>query len=237
MNSFLHFNKYLDHAVLHPTSSKHDLAFNAEIAIKYDTATLCVKSCDVIDAARLLHSSGVKVCSVVGFPHGNTIKEIKLNEVLKAIDSGAQEIDMVVNLGNVLGQNWHSIEEEIGVITSVCKDRKTPLKVIFENAFLSDHHIVNLCQICTKMEVDFVKTSTGFGYVKNSEGSFTPYGAQVKDLILMKQSIGPHVKIKASGGINTYEMAKNFIELGVHRIGTSNTESIMKEYEIQKSRE
>lgn len=230
MSDFLLLNKFLDHAVLHPAASIEILKFEAEVAIQFDVATLCVKPCHVREAYRLLENTSVLVCSVIAFPHGNNLSEIKLAETIKAIEYGAREIDVVVNPGDVIDEKWDLVQKEIEAILKYCLDHKVILKVIFENAYLEKNHKVNLCKICTSLGVHYVKTSTGFGYVKNNEGYFSAKGALENDIILMKQNIGPDIRIKASGGIGNYETALNFIRLGASRIGTSHTKKIMEEW-------
>lgn len=220
----------IDHALLHPTLTEAKLIAECELAKKYQVASVCIKPYAVPLAAKLLQDSGVKVCTVIGFPHGNHTTEVKAYETEVAIKQGAHEIDMVVNIGKVLDEHWGYVKSDIASVQKICKEHGAILKVIFENAFLPiDHHKIRLCEICSELEVDFVKTSTGFGYVKDVAGKISSIGALDKDLKLMRQHSLPSVQIKASGGIRNLEDALRVRELGATRIGASGTEKILLE--------
>ncbi|MEL6251575.1 MAG: deoxyribose-phosphate aldolase [Bacteroidota bacterium] len=220
----------IDHALLHPTLTEAQLVSGIELAKKYQVASVCIKPYAVPLAAKLLQGSPVKVCTVIGFPHGNHSSEVKAYETAVAIKEGAEEIDMVVNVGKVLDEHWGYVKTDIAAVQKICKEEGALLKVIFENAFLSkDYHKIRLCEICSELKVDYVKTSTGFGYVKDAEGNISSIGARDKDLILMRQHSIAVVKIKASGGIRNLEDALRVRELGANRIGASGTEKIVEE--------
>ncbi|MDW3650897.1 MAG: deoxyribose-phosphate aldolase [Bacteroidia bacterium] len=220
----------IDHALLHPTLTEAQLISGIELAKKYQVASVCIKPYAVPLAAKLLQDSPVKVCTVIGFPHGNHSSEVKAYETTVAIKEGAEEIDMVVNVGKVLDEHWGYVKADIAAVQHVCQAEGVILKVIFENAFLPiAHHKIRLCEICSDLKVDYVKTSTGFGYVKDIEGNISSIGALDEDLILMRKHSAAEVKIKASGGIRNLEDALRVRELGANRIGASGTEKIVEE--------
>lgn len=222
--------KMIDHAVLHPTSTDADLRKNCALAKAHGVATVCVKPYHASLASTLLQGTDVKVCAVVGFPHGNSNPSIKLTEASIAIDEGATEIDMVVNIGKVIQEDWKYLDEEIGIMQTLCTIHNIILKVIFETDFVtSDAHKIRLCEICNEHNVAFVKTSTGFGYVPVADGHFTYQGATEQDVKLMRKHCLPKIQVKASGGIRTLDQFLKFVELGATRIGTSNTEGIIVE--------
>ncbi len=223
-------SKMIDHALLHPTLTDADLEAGCRLAIRYDVASVCIKPYAVKKAAEWLAGTSVLVCTVIGFPHGSNTIPVKVAETIQACKEGATEIDMVVNVGKVLSEDWAYIQAEIQAIQEACLSHGALLKVIFENDFLpQDSYKIKLCEICTEIGVAFVKTSTGFGYVKNAAGTFESQGATEHDLRLMLAHIGPNVAVKASGGIKTLAQVLTLKEMGVQRIGTSSTESILNE--------
>ncbi len=219
--------KYIDHSVLHPTATDKDLEEACRIGLKYGTATVCVKPSVVADAAKLLKGSGVGVCTVIGFPHGGNTTDIKVIETIEACRNGATEIDMVVNIGKVIGGDWDYVEDEISQIMDATFEHNAILKVIFENDYLNDDQKIQLCKICSGLHVAFVKTSTGFGFVKQQDGKFQAKGATIHDLKLMREHCSPNIQIKASGGIRTREEVLAAIEAGATRVGLSATEEIL----------
>lgn len=227
--------KYIDHSILHPTATDKDLEDACNIAMKYGTATVCVKPYMIEKAVELLEKSPVKVCSVIGFPHGSNTTDLKVIETIEACRNGACEIDMVVNIGKVLEGDWDYVEEEIGQVMDAALEHNAIVKVIFENDFLKDEHKIRLCDICSSLHVAFVKTSTGFGYVKQQSGEFATRGATIGDLHLMRKHCGQDVQIKASGGLRNLSDVLFAIEAGATRIGTSATVAILKECNSVKS--
>ena len=200
-----------------------------ELAKKYKVASVCIKPYAVKLAADMLEGSDVMVCSVIGFPHGNSRVDVKVFETERAIDDGAVEIDMVVNAGKVLSEDWDYVRNEIGAIVAVTKKYGAALKVIFENDFLpEDKHKIRLCEICSELKVDFVKTSTGYGFVKQKDGSYNYKGATHDDLVLMRKHSDPGVEVKAAGGVRTLEDTLKVRELGVSRIGATATAAIIE---------
>ncbi|KAI1492314.1 hypothetical protein F5X96DRAFT_403203 [Biscogniauxia mediterranea] len=221
--------RLIDHSLLHPTMTDGEVLAGLEVAKKYKVATACVKPYCIAVAKDVLDGSGVLICAVVGFPHGSSTTNIKVLETEEAVKAGAHEIDMVVNVGKVLGGDWEYVRNEIQAINEVVVKNGAVLKVIFENDYLKDEHIVHLCRICTALSVAFVKTSTGYGFVKESNGHYSYKGATVPHLKLMKQNVGPNVQIKAAGGIRTLDEFLFAMSLGVSRIGASATASILDE--------
>ncbi len=221
--------KMIDHSLLHPTMTDEDIRKGCELARKYDVATACVKPYSIPLAREVLSGSDVLVCPVIGFPHGNSTTAIKVREAEKAAQAGGSEIDMVINIGKALGADWAYVAEEIKAINDVVLANGAILKVIFENDYLQESHIIRLCAICSEIGVAFVKTSTGYGFVKQPDGSYNYKGATIPHLKLMRQSCPPHVQIKAAGGVRTLDDLLLVRSLGVSRIGATATAAILDE--------
>ncbi len=219
--------RMIDHSLLHPTFTDVQLAAGLAIARRCGCATACVKPYAVPHSASALAGSGVGVCAVTGFPHGNSHVAIKVAEAEGAIAEGASEIDVVVNIGKVLGGDWAYVSDELRTINDACVARGAILKVIFETDYLQDGHIVRLCEICTEHRVAFVKTSTGYGFVKQANGDYNYKGATDAHLKLMRQHSGPGVQIKAAGGVRTLDDLLRVRALGVTRVGATATEAIL----------
>ena len=221
--------KMIDHSLLHPAMMDAAIRAGCDLCGKYHVAAACVKPYAVGLARQWLSGADVAVCAVIGFPHGNSTTHIKVAEAVEAVEAGAAEIDMVVNVGKVLGGDWDYVRAEIEAINDAVVSRDAILKVIFENDYLSDGHIVRLCEICSEVQVAFVKTSTGYGFVKQPDGTYSCKGATEHDLKLMRRSCSPSVAIKAAGGIRTLDALLAARSLGASRIGASATESILEE--------
>jgi deoxyribose-phosphate aldolase len=222
--------KMIDHSLLHPTMNDHQLRSGCELAARYDVASVCIKPYAVSDAVAWLVNSDVAVGTVVGFPQGGNNTQIKIDETKIALNDGAKEIDMVVNIGKVLSREWGYVQDEIGVIVSEVRSHGGILKVIFENDFLpEDEYKIRLCEICTEERVDFVKTSTGYGMVKTAGGMYSYAGATIMDLKLMRKYAGPQVQVKAAGGVRTLDDVLQVISLGVTRVGATATAMILDE--------
>ncbi len=206
---------YIDHTLLKPEASKEQVSKLCEEAKTYQFASVCVNPIHVKMASELLKDSGVKVCTVVGFPLGATPSEVKAFETRQAVEDGAEEIDMVINIGSLKEKNEEYVYNDILSVVKAAAGKL--VKVIFETGFLSDDEKVLACQLCKKAGADFVKTSTGFG----------PGGATVGDIQLMRTTVGPEMGVKASGGVRDYETAMEMINAGATRIGTSSGVSIM----------
>ncbi len=221
--------KSIDHSLLHPTLTDRDILDGCALARKYDVATACVKPYAAGMALEALSGSEVKVCAVTGFPHGNSTTGIKVAETVQAIRDGAAEIDTVINIGKVLGPDWGYVSDEIKAINTVCIANGVILKVIFETDYLRDEHILRLCEICSTHEVAFVKTSTGYGFVKQPNGFYSYAGATDHNLALMRAHSAPSVQVKAAGGVRTLDDLLRVRALGVTRIGATATQAILTE--------
>ena len=221
--------KMIDHSLLHPTMTDADIRKGSELARQYDVATACVKPYSIPLAREVLSGSSVGVCPVIGFPHGNSTTAIKVLEAEEAARGGGSEVDMVINIGKALGGDWAYVTDEIKAINAVVVANGAILKVIFENDYLQDSHIIRLCAICSDIGVAFVKTSTGYGFVKQADGSYNYKGATVAHLKLMRQHCPPKVQIKAAGGVRTLDDLLLVRSLGVARIGATATAAILDE--------
>ena len=221
--------KMIDHSLLHPTMTDAQLRAGLAVARNCACATACVKPYAVPMSAATLAGSGVGVCAVVGFPHGNSHPELIAAEAIRAIAEGATEIDMVANAGKVLGGDWTWVSDQIRTVNDACVTRGALLKVIFENDYLPDTAIIRLCEICTGLGVAFVKTSTGYGFIKQPNGDYNYRGATEHHLRLMRQHSGPNVSLKAAGGVRTLDDLLRVRALGVTRIGATTTEAILAE--------
>ncbi|MDO4880000.1 MAG: deoxyribose-phosphate aldolase [Capnocytophaga sp.] len=212
----MHLEKYIDHTLLKPTATVNEIEKLCQEAMEYQFFSVCVNSGYVPLAKQILKATDVKVCSVVGFPLGAMSTFAKIYETTQALQDGADEIDMVMNVGYFLSGQTDKVLEEIALIKR--ETDKKILKVILETCFLNDEQKKLACQICVDAGADFVKTSTGFG-----SGGATP-----EDVILMRDTVAGKAKVKASGGIRDQKTALEYIALGVERIGTSNGIAIVK---------
>jgi deoxyribose-phosphate aldolase len=227
--TYTQLGKMIDHSLLHPTMTDDDILAGLEIAKKYNVATACIKPYSIPMAKKILAGSDILICPVIGFPHGNSTTEIKVMEAEAAVKAGGQEIDMVINIGKALGGDWDYVSKEIQLINEVVTKHNAILKVIFENDYLQDEHIIKLCQICTLLSVAFVKTSTGYGFVKGDNGLYSYKGATIPHLKLMREHSGQGVQIKAAGGVRTLDDLLLVRSLGVTRVGATATVAIMEE--------
>ncbi|HEY2934618.1 MAG TPA: deoxyribose-phosphate aldolase [Acidobacteriota bacterium] len=221
--------RMIDHSLLHPTITDKGIVHGCHVAKKYQVASACVKPYATLMARDILAGSGVAVCAVIAFPHGNSATRIKLREADQVLGDGAVEIDMVVNIGKVLGGDWDYVSEEINRVNQVVRDHGALLKVIFENDYLEDTQIIRLCEICASHAVAFVKTSTGYGFVKQSNGMYSYGGATDYDLRLMRSHCTESVQVKAAGGVRNLEDLLRVRDLGVTRVGATATEAILEE--------
>jgi deoxyribose-phosphate aldolase len=226
----LQLAKMIDHSILHPTFTDEDLRRECEVAVRNNVASVCVKPYAVKQASWYLKDSEVAVGCVIGFPHGNSSEEVKVFETNLACRDGAVEIDMVINIGKALGGDWDYVEKEIKAVTDACHSNHAIVKVIFETDYLTrTDDKIKLCEICTRAEADFVKTSTGYGFVKDSEGTYNYVGATVSDIRLMRKHSGPKVKVKCAGGVRTLDDLLKMKEVGATRSGATATEAMIKE--------
>ena len=207
--------KYVDHTLLLQGATWDDIKAICDDGLKYGTASVCIPPSYVKEAAEYL-GDRLAVCTVIGFPNGYNTTKIKCAETADAIENGADEIDMVINIGDLKGGRYDRILEEIKAIKAVCGDKI--LKVIIETCLLSDEEKIRMCKIVTEAGADFIKTSTGFSTA----------GATPADIKLFAENVGEGVKIKAAGGIKSFEDAENFIALGATRLGTSRLVTLLK---------
>ena len=215
-------NKFIDHTLLKPTATATDIKNLCKEAIDNDFFAVCVNSCYVELAKKELKNSGVKVCSVVGFPLGAIHTDAKAFEAKLAIDNGADEVDMVINLGLIKSQNWEMVQKDIEMVKNAIGNKV--LKVILETSYLNEEEITKVCEIAVLAQADYLKTSTGFA----------SNGATEEDVRLMKKAVNNQAKIKASGGIRDLSTALTFIKLGVTRIGTSSGVKIINQQRMNK---
>lgn len=222
--------KMIDHSILHPTMTDADLKRECEVAQKYNVASVCVKPYAVKQATELLKGSDVLVGCVIGFPAGNSAIAVKVFEAETACKDGAVEIDMVINIGKALQGDWDYITDEIKSVTDACHQHGAIVKVIFETDYITkEADIVKLCQICTEVGADYVKTSSGFGFVKQDNGDYNYKGATIPVLELMKKSVGPKVKVKAAGGVRTLDQLLAVQAAGCSRCGATATITMIED--------
>jgi deoxyribose-phosphate aldolase len=223
-------SKMIDHSILHPTHTDEDLKKQCEVAKTYDVASVCVKPYMVKQAVEYLKETDIEVGCVIGFPHGNSMTTVKVFETEAACLDGATEIDMVINIAKAIGGDWAYVENEIKAVTDACHKHKAIVKVIFETDYVTKtEDKIRLCEICTKVGADFVKTSTGYGYVKQASGDFNYKGATVADIELMRKHSGPKVRVKAAGGVRTLADLIKMKEAGATRSGATATEVMLEE--------
>jgi deoxyribose-phosphate aldolase len=227
--SFETLAKMIDHSLLHPTLTDEAIVTGCKVAKSYGVATACVKPYAIHLAEEVLRGSNVGICAVIAFPHGNSTTSIKVREAEEAVLNGADEIDMVVNIGKVLGRSWDYVFSEIRAVNEKVTGQQAILKVIFENDYLEDEHIRRLCEICAECAVAYVKTSTGYGFVKQANGMYSYAGATDHHLRLMREHCPSTVGIKAAGGVKTLEDLLRVRRLGVTRIGATATVDILEE--------
>ncbi len=220
----------IDHALLHPTMTESEMRAGCEMAAQYKVASVCIKPYAVRLAAEWLRGSGVAVGTVIGFPHGGSATEVKRYETEIACRDGAKEIDMVANIGAAVSGDWKMVENDIRAVVDEAHRHGALVKVIFENGYLADEVKIGLCKASEAAGAEFVKTSTGFGFVKTPEGTFVATGATEADLRLMRANVSPHVQVKAAGGVRDLDTLIAVRDIGVTRCGTSSTVQILDEY-------
>jgi deoxyribose-phosphate aldolase len=210
----------IDHSLLHPELTTPEIREGCELAGRYDVASVCVRPCDVPSSVAWLRGTGVLVGTVVGFPHGSSTTRTKVDEARHCLDDGAQELDMLLNIGWLRSGEIRRVEEDIQAVVALVRSTAGALvtvKVILENAYLSDDEKVHGCQAAERAGANFVKTSTGFA----------PGGATMADLRLMRRSVSPHVSVKASGGVRTLDLLLAMAKIGVSRFGATATSRIL----------
>ena len=213
--------KVIDHSLLKPELTEQDVMDGCKLAAKYNTATVCVKPCHVRIAAKILKGSDVKVSTVVGFPHGSNLTAVKVAEANAAIDDGAVELDMVLNIGQLRSGKDDYVQADIQAVCEAAHARGAKVKVIVENAYLTDEQKIQACKLSEAAGADWVKTSTGFA----------PSGATLEDLRLMRATVSEEVQVKAAGGVRTLDALLAVIDVGVTRCGATATAAILDEFE------
>ena len=222
--------KMIDHSLLHPTLTDQELIAGCQLARKYDVASVCIKPYAIPLAKEQLKGSDVFVSTVIGFPSGSHKIDVKVQEAELALDDGAIELDMVVNIGKALSRDWDYLHREIKAINDVAVRRKALLKVIFETDYVAQDDLrIQLCRICSELAVAFVKTSTGYNYVRQPDGQMAYAGASDHVLQLMRRECPPSVQVKAAGKVKTLEDVLRVRSLGVTRIGATTTAEILEE--------
>ena len=211
--------KMIDHSMLAPSTVIADFEAGIQLALDYDVASVCIVPSYLRRCAERLAGSDVKASTTIGFPHGGHATKAKVAEARIALDDGAVELDMVVNLHHTLSGSWDYVQSDIRAVCDETHARGAKLKVIFENCFLNDSQKIRLCEICAELGADWVKTSTGFG----------SSGATLEDLRLMKQHSPPSVQLKASGGVKDLDFVLAAREIGVTRCGSSRTRALLDE--------
>mgnify|MGYP003560611645 FL=1 len=211
--------KHIDHTLLKAVATWEDIKVLCDEAIKYETASVCVPAC-YISRIHETYGDKINICTVVGFPLGYSVTEAKILETRKAIEDGANEIDMVINISDVKNGDFEKVTKEIAALKEACGDKI--LKVIIETCYLTEEEKIAMCKAVTEAGADYIKTSTGFGTA----------GATIEDIRLFKKYIGPNVKMKAAGGVKTIADLEMFINEGCDRIGTSSAVNMLKGEEV-----
>jgi deoxyribose-phosphate aldolase len=217
--------KMIDHSLLRPELDDDFVADGCRLAAEYDVASVCVRPADVVRARAILDGSDVKVGTTIGFPHGNHRTDTKVFEARAALDDGAEELDMVLAIGALKSRRDDDVQADIAAVVETAHAAGVIVKVIFENAYLTDDEKIRACHLAEAAGADFVKTSTGFA----------PGGATHDDLRLMRANTSPHVQVKAAGGVRTLDALLEVMALGVTRIGATATKSIIDDFRARKA--
>jgi deoxyribose-phosphate aldolase len=217
--TYLDIAKMIDHSLLNPVLTDRELEAGCRLARDYDVASACVKPYYVKRCAELLAGSTVAASTVIGFPHGGHKTAVKLAEAEQALADGGVELDMVVNIGKVLSEDWEYVSQDVRAVVELTHQGGGIVKVIFENCYLREMHKIRLCEICAEAGADFVKTSTGYG----------SGGATLDDLKLMRRHSPPHVRVKAAGGVRTLDALLEVRAIGVARSGATRTAEMLGE--------
>ncbi len=216
--------KVIDHSLLRPELTEADVIAGCQLAAKYETATVCVKPCDVKLAKQHLKGSTVKVSTTIGFPHGGHLTAIKVAEAQQAMDDGAVELDMVMNIGRLRSGQTQYVRDDIKAVCEAAHARGAKVKVILENAYLTDEQKVTACKLAEEAGADWVKTSTGFA----------ASGATLDDIRLMRRTVSDKVDVKAAGGVRTLPALLDVIDAGVNRCGATATATILDDFRRSK---
>jgi len=223
--SYSQVAKMIDHSLLRPELTVAEVIAGCELAAQYDVASVCVKPCDVALAVQALQGSSVLVGTVIGFPHGSSATETKVFEAGLALKQGAVELDMVLNIGRLRSGEADYVLNDIKAVVEIVHGNGAIVKVILENAYLSDEQKVLGSQLTEKAGAEFVKTSTGFA----------ASGATIEDLELMRRTVFPHVQVKAAGGVRTLDALLDVMRVGVTRVGATATQAILEDFKARKA--
>ncbi len=217
--------KAIDHSLLRPELDDAFVEDGCRLAAEYDVASVCVRPTDVLRARTILDGTDVAVGTVIGFPHGDHRTETKVHEARRALADGASELDMVIQIGALKSGRDADVQADIAAVVDVAHGAGAIVKVIFENAYLTDDEMVRACHLSEAAGADFVKTSTGFG----------PGGATHDDLRLMRANTSPHIQVKAAGGVRTLDALLEVMALGTTRIGATATKAIIDDFRARKA--
>jgi deoxyribose-phosphate aldolase len=218
--------KMIDHSLLNPKFTRQEVDAGCRLAMEYDCITVCVKPCDVSLAYGLLKDSGVITTTVIGFPHGSNLTEIKVLETRRAIEQGCGEVDMVMNIGRFLSGDYDLVQDDIQAVREETHRAGALVKVIFENAYLTAEQIKKACELAVTAQVDFTKTATGYA----------PYGARIADLRIMRANTPPRMQVKAAGGVRQIDDALAVRAVGVSRFGCTTTAKMLQEAREREAR-
>lgn len=217
--------KVIDHSLLRPELTEAEVIAGCELARKYHTATVCVKPCQLPVAKKVLEGSDVLLSTVIGFPHGGSTTTTKVFEAQEAIAGGAAELDMVINIGELRSGHHDYVLNDVKAVVDAAHPHGVRVKVILENAYLTDEEKVTACRLCEQAGADWVKTSTGFA----------PSGATLADLRLMRATVGPQVQVKAAGGVRTLDALLDVMEAGCTRSGATATAAMLDDFVQRKA--
>jgi deoxyribose-phosphate aldolase len=216
----------IDHSLLNPKLTRQEVEAGCRLAAEYRCVTVCVKPCDVSLAYGILKNTGVITTSVIGFPHGSNLTEIKVREAELAMEQGCREVDMVMNIGRFLSGDYNLVLDDISAVCGAVHRKQAVLKVILENAYLAPEQIKKACELCVAAKADFTKTATGYA----------SYGARISDLRIMRASTPPSMQVKAAGGVRLLDDALAVRAVGVSRFGCTTTEKMIKEAREREAR-
>ncbi len=216
-------SRMIDHSLLKPSMTASDFEVGCRLAVAYKAGSVCIQPHYLKRCAEILKGSGVKASTVIGFPHGGHCPSIKLAEAKQALADGGEELDLVCNISRVLSGDWDYVKADLKAVIDVTHAAGQKVKVIFENCYLNDEQKIRLCEICTELGAEWVKTSTGYG----------TGGATMDDLRLMRKHSGPDVQVKAAGGVRDMDSLLQCREIGVTRIGASVTQAILDECRLR----
>lgn len=218
-------SRMIDHSLLKPTLTFHDFEAGCRLAVVFKAGSVCIQPHYLRRCAQILNGSGVKASTVIGFPHGGHTTAVKVAEAQQALADGGEELDMVCNISRVLSGDWDYVRQDIQSVVEVTHTAGQRIKVIFENCYLENDQKIRLCELCSELKVDWVKTSTGYG----------TGGATMDDLRLMRKHADPKVQVKAAGGVRDMDSLLQCREIGVTRVGASATQAILDECRLRLS--